>query len=99
MTKELTIIDSTEKRIQTLVNNKQLVLPKNYNAGNAIREAYLIVQELTDRNDKPALEVCTRESIANAFLKMATEGAYPSRSQGYFIVYKKQTCMAVELFR
>jgi len=36
------------------------------------------------------LQVCTRDSIANALLDMAVQGLNPAKKQGYFIAYGKQ---------
>ncbi len=52
-----------------------------------LSSAWLIIQDLKDKNNKPALEVCTKESIANALLEMAILGLNPVKKQGYFIVY------------
>lgn len=67
-----------------------LVLPPNYNASNALKSAFFRLQEVKDRNNRPALEVCTRESVANALLDMVTQGLSPAKTQCYFIVYGDQ---------
>ncbi|EPF5050208.1 recombinase RecT, partial [Escherichia coli] len=43
-----------------------------------------------DRNKKPALEVVTKESIANALLDMVVQGLSPAKTQCYFVVYGKE---------
>lgn len=77
-------------RSLTRLQDDGLVLPPNYNASNALKSAFFKLQEVTDRNGKPALEVCTRESIANALLDMVTQGLSPAKTQCYFIVYGSQ---------
>ncbi|MBT8490945.1 MAG: recombinase RecT [Deltaproteobacteria bacterium] len=67
--------------------------PKNYSLENAIKAAYLILQETQDRNKKPALEVCTPESIHDALLNMAVLGLNPIKKQCYFVVYGRQLQM------
>lgn len=67
-----------------------LVLPPNYNASNALKSAFFKLQEVKDRNGKPALEVCSKPSIANALLDMVTQGLSPAKTQCYFIVYGDQ---------
>ncbi|AXF52133.1 MAG: RecT family protein [Podoviridae sp. ctcf755] len=74
-------------RIVSLTNQGRLDLPKNYSAGNALSSAWLIIQDTKDNNGKPALEVCTKESIVNSLLEMAILGLNPVKKQGYFIVY------------
>ena len=52
-----------------------------------LRSAWLLLQETVDRNQKPAFEVCSRDSIANALLDMVVQGLNPVKKQCYFIVY------------
>lgn len=67
-----------------------LQLPPNYNAQNALKSAFFKIKEVKDRNKKSALDVCTRESIANTLLDMVTQGLSPAKTQCYFIVYGDQ---------
>ena len=67
-----------------------LQLPPNYNAQNALKSAFFKIKEVQDKNKKPALEVCTRESIANTLLDMVTQGLSPAKTQCYFVVYGNQ---------
>lgn len=84
---EKNLADNVQNRVLELTNKGRLNLPKNYSVGNALSSAWLIIQDLKDENNKPALEVCTKESIANALLEMAILGLNPVKKQGYFIVY------------
>ena len=84
---EKNLADNVQNRVLELTNKGRLNLPKNYSVGNALSSAWLIIQDLKDKNNKPALEVCTKESIANALLEMAILGLNPVKKQGYFIVY------------
>ena len=65
-------------------------LPADYNPTNAIKASMLVLQEIKDKNGKPALEVCTQASIQAALFKMLTFGEDVSKTQGYFIVYGSQ---------
>ena len=65
-------------------------LPADYNPTNAIKSSMLVLQEIKDKNGKPALEVCTQASIQAALFKMLTFGEDVSKVQGYFIVYGSQ---------
>jgi recombination protein RecT len=69
------------------LKQSSVVTPLNYSLPNALKSAYLILQETVDRNKKPALEVCTPSSIHNALLNMAVQGLNPAKSQCYFVVY------------
>lgn len=70
-----------------------LKLPENYSAENALRSAFLILQETVDMSKRPALEVCTKESIANALLDTVLQGLSPSKKQCYYIVYGNKLVM------
>ena len=65
-------------------------LPADYNPTNAIKASMLVLQEIKDKNGKPALEVCTQASIQAALFKMLTFGEDVSKVQGYFITYGTQ---------
>jgi recombination protein RecT len=83
------ITDDVNKNLGRL-QDEGLQLPSNYNASNALKSAFFKLQEVKDRNGKPALEVCTRESIANSLLDMVVQGLSPAKTQCYFIVYGNQ---------
>ncbi len=80
-------VDVVADRVRKFQENGELHFPANYSPENAMKAAWLAVQETVDRNSKPALEVCTRDSIANALLNMVVQGLNPVKKQCYFIVY------------
>jgi recombination protein RecT len=80
-------VDRILQKIQVFQQRGELDLPANYSPGNALKSAWLMLQEVVDKDKKPALSVCTRESIANAMLDMVVQGLNPVKKQGYFIVY------------
>jgi recombination protein RecT len=92
---EKDISDSVMARITDMVGKSELALPEGYNAGTALRSALLTIKETKDKNGKTALEVCTKASVANAFLNMCIQGLDPTKRQCYFIVYGNQ----LQLFR
>ena len=75
-------------------------LPKGYSAENALKSAWLILQNTKDKNEVPALQVCKENpaSIANALLEMVIMGLNPAKSQCYFIVYGKTLSMMPSYF-
>lgn len=81
------IVDHTLARITDLEQTGSLQIPKNYSAPNALRAAWLILQETKNIDKKPVLEVCSRESVANALLKMVVQGLNPVKRQCSFIAY------------
>ncbi|HRE52265.1 MAG TPA: recombinase RecT [Flavitalea sp.] len=80
-------IDNVLNKVAKYVDEGELHLPANYSAQNAVRSAYLALQELTDRNNKPVLQACTRESVVNALYEMVTQGLSYTKGQCYFIPY------------
>ena len=80
-------VTAVEKRIGQLVENGQLVLPRNYSAANALQAAWLTLQDVKDKDKKPALEVCTRNSVVQALYSMVVQALDPGKRQGYFIAY------------
>lgn len=91
---EKTIVDSVQKRIAEMQNSGSIELPNNYSVGNALKSAYLILQETQTKDKKPVLQACTQESIANSLLDMATQGLNPSKEQCYFIAYGNKLTMS-----
>jgi recombination protein RecT len=64
-----------------------VVMPENYIFGNALKAADLILRQTVDRQKRPALDVCSKESVHTAILDMAVQGLNPLKDQCYFIVY------------
>lgn len=87
---EKNITDKTLERIKDLEKQGDVVFPKNYNYGNAVKSAYLILSETKDKNGKPVLQSCSQASIANALLDMTIQGLSPAKKQCYFIPYGNQ---------
>jgi recombination protein RecT len=80
-------VTSVLTRIAQIQATGEIVLPADYVPENAVRAAWLVLQGVVDRGGNPALEVCTKESIANSFLDMVTSGLSVAKKQGYFVVY------------
>lgn len=75
------------KKVTEFEKQGELKFPSTYSPGNAIKSAFLVISDLKDKNKKPVLEVCTKESVGNALLKMVTDGLSPIKDQCYFIAY------------
>ena len=84
-----TVVDAVAAKIETFVKNREIDLPAAYSVGNALKAAWLVLQETEDKNHNKALDVCTKDSIANALLDMIVQGLNPMKNQVYFIVYGK----------
>lgn len=84
------VVDVVEKKVQEFVSRGELHLPPNYSVENAMKSAWLILQNTFDKDKRPVLQVCTKDSIANSLLDMAVQGLNPAKKQGYFIAYGRQ---------
>jgi len=80
-------IDIAEKKIFEMQENNEINLPEDYSVGNALKSAWLKLQETKDKSGKPVLQSCTRTSIMNALLDTAVQGLNPSKDQVYYIAY------------
>jgi recombination protein RecT len=85
-------------KVQHFQNNKELDLPPNYSAANALKAAWLILQDTQDKDKRPVLEVCTKHSVANCLLDMVIQGLNPAKKQAYFIAYGKSLTLQRSYF-
>ncbi len=83
------IIQKVTDNINSLVNNSELVLPEGYSAGNALKEAFLVLQKTVNRAKQPVLTTCTQASIAEALLNTVVMGLSPARGHAYYIAHGK----------
>lgn len=74
----------------------ELRIPENYSPENALKSAYLLLSEQKNSQGKMVLEVCTKESIANALLKMVVWGLSPMKKQCDFIPYGDKLDCSIE---
>ena len=84
------VIDSVEAKIAEYQSENAIHFPPNYSPQNALKSAWLVLQETKDKDKNPVLEVCSRESIANALLNTVIQGLNPAKRQVYYIAYGKQ---------
>lgn len=85
-------------KIKTLENEGSLTFPPNYNARNAVQAAYLKIKDTEDKNNRPALDVCTQDSVVQAVMSMVVQGLNPGKNQCYFIVYGNKLVMQRSYF-
>ena len=88
------------ERVLTKVNSLKeiggIALPPDYSAENALRSAWLILQDMKDKANLPVLKTCTSDSIANALFNMVVQGLNPVKRQCSFIVYSDKLTMQRE---
>lgn len=70
-------------KIDSFQKSGELTLPKDYNAENALKSAYIILSD--PKNN--ILAKCDKSSVAEALLKMVVYGVSPIKKQCYFIPY------------
>ena len=74
------VFDVVSESIGRYVRSGEIALPEKYSFGNAIKSAWLILQETTDNNKKPVLEACTKSSIINSLQQMVYQGLSPEKN-------------------
>ena len=83
-------IANFQTQVMTELATKQehgLSMPKDFNAQNALEAAISAIKNTVDRERKPALSVCTPDSIKHAVIETLTKGLDPGHKQCYYIVY------------
>jgi recombination protein RecT len=84
---EKNITDNILNKVKSMQSIGTIHFPQNYSYENALKSAWLTLQTVVDKDKKPALQVCTKESIANALFDMVVQGLTPVKKQCYFVVY------------
>lgn len=69
------------------VRTNHVIVSKTYDLPTAMNNLFLQLVQTTDKNDKPALEVCSKESIQEAIMTCINKELDVGKKQGYFIVY------------
>lgn len=91
------LTDSVITRINEL-QKTGFTIPKDYSYVNAIKASLLCIESTVDKNKQPALQVCTKNSIATALFKMSVLGLDASKSQCYFLVRGNELQMQESYF-
>lgn len=91
-------VESVLSKIESFKSDGKLQLPPSYSPENAVRSAWLMIQQAKDISGRPALEVCSSASIANSLLDMVLQGLSPVKKQCYFIVMGNQLTMMKSYF-
>lgn len=92
------VVDNVTERVHSLMQAGRLHLPPGYSAANALHAAWLTLQDVKTKDGKLALEVCTRQSITAALLRMVVSGLDPMKKQCYWIVYGRHLTCQVSYF-
>jgi len=84
------ITNKVLRQVKELEGKGQMVIPKNYSPENALKSAWLILQDVKTRDGQPVLKACTEHSIGNALYDMVIQGLSPVKKQCYFIPYNNK---------
>jgi recombination protein RecT len=90
------ITDSVLVRINEFREAGELAFPQGYSPENALKSAALILTDVKTKDNKPVLEHCTKNSIANSLLEMVVQGLSPMKKQCSFIAYGNKLSMQRE---
>lgn len=85
-------VDVVAGKVKQFQEKGELHFPTNYSPENAMKSAWLKLQEVKAKSGKdyvPVLQHCTKDSVANSLLNMVVQGLNPAKNQGYFIAYGK----------
>lgn len=83
-------MNQVTQKIAELKQNNDIAFPPTYSVTNSINSAWLMLQDVVDKNKKAALEVCTKQSILGTLYNMCLQGLSPAKKQCYFVVYGNQ---------
>lgn len=72
--------------IATSIAEGKMKVPEGYDVGSEMFSAMLAIAQTRDKNGRPALQVCTQESILSELKDMATLGISMAKKQCYPIV-------------
>lgn len=70
-----------------LKKNGDVVLPPNYDVNDAVKALYLKTIQTVDKQKRPVLEVCTRESIEQVVQNYVSKGLNIAKNQCYLVCY------------
>lgn len=82
------ITEQVLQRVNQMQSDGGINLPGDYSAANALRSAYLIINDMRDaKTGVPILQTVKRDSVYNALFNMTTQGLNPAKRQCSFIQY------------
>lgn len=84
-------------RVGELCNNG-FKMPADFSYVNAVKMSILKLNDVKDKSGRPALEVCTKNSIATALFQMCTKGLNAALNQCYFIARGDQLTLQESYF-
>jgi recombination protein RecT len=92
------VFDRVQSTITNYSNTGEINLPADYSPGNALKSAFLILQDTVNKDKRPVLEACSQLSIHNALYSMVVQGLNPEKKQCYFIAYGDKLTLSRSYF-
>ena len=94
----LQLAKDTTAWIERSVKENQITVPEGYDTPSEITTALMIIAQTIDKEGRPALESCSKESIMTQLRLMAQNGLSMARKQCYPIVRKPKLCIDTSYF-
>ena len=83
------IVESVSQKVTSFMELGEIKIPSDYCHENALKSAWLILKELKGKdeykNEKLAIEMCSKTSVANCLFDMVVQGLSPVKKQCYFV--------------
>ena len=95
------IINWTENHVGELIEAGKLDLPAGYSASNALKSAWLMIQDMKSSKksgSRPILEVVTKPSVMQSLLDMVFQALDPVKKQCYFIQHANELTLRRSYF-
>lgn len=91
------ITDSVLAKIMDMEKDG-IKMPEGYNAGNALKSAWLTLQTVKNKEKIVCGSCCTKTSIINSLFDMCIQGLSPAKNQCYFIIRGDELTMTRSYF-
>ena len=92
------LAQDTSDWINKNIRDNKITVPEGYNVSNEITMALMLIAQTNDKDGRPALESCSRESIMTQLRLMAQNGLSMAQKQCYPIVRKPKLCIDISYF-
>ncbi len=92
------VVDAVAAQARKYIENGELIMPKDFDVNGALKASWLALQDVKDKDGRPALEVCTQNSIANSLLNLIIQGLNPLKKQCAFVVFGTTLALMREYF-
>ena len=92
------LAQDTSDWINKNIRDNKITVPEGYNVSNEITMALMMIAQTNDKDGRPALESCSRESIMTQLRLMAQNGLSMAQKQCYPIVRKPKLRIDISYF-